>query len=148
MEIRVRLVEEVFSIIDISALLGQATTVLGDAGNVGTVNVNLKAEGESRATISRIDISQSLTISIPRESALRLVGKAIRLDPQITLRLLIQCLQNNDQLNLTSFEEALFAYNRVWVHQDEYVIFNGFVTDLRGALPANRLPPSTSEEEL
>ena len=83
-EIRARLVAEVFSDIDVLPLLGKNCEFPGD---LGSIQVTINSHEESRISFDRIEIRQNLTVVKPCESALRLIGKAIRLAPTIALRL-------------------------------------------------------------
>jgi hypothetical protein len=136
-EVRVALVEEIFLEIDISPLLGQDREL---PGSIGAVTVEIYANEEGTVNVDRIEISQNLTISNPLESALRLIGKAIRLDPLTALRLLLQSLPREPTLDFTAFQTLLFTENRVWVNRDERIVFDNFLADLTAALNARMLP--------
>jgi len=143
-EVRVALVEEVFLKIDISPLLGQHPE---SRQNIGAVTVVIHGEGESTVNIDRIEIDQNLTVGNPLESALRLVGKAIRLDPPTALRLLLQSLPKESTLDVTVFQELLITENKVWITQNEHGLFNDFLVDLTSALNTRLLSSPSSNAE-
>ena len=98
------------------------------------ISVQIEAKEQGTVHFDRIEISQNLTISNPLESALRLIGKAIRLDQATALHLLLQSLPGEPTLDITVFQKLLVTENRVWIDRDEYAVFNGFLTDLASTL--------------
>ena len=59
------------------------------------------------------------------------IGKAIRLEPTVALRLFVESLsQQQSPLNLDVFQERLFQENRVWINQDEKTEFQHFIEGL------------------
>lgn len=142
-EVRARLVEEIFSTIDVLPLLGEN---LDAPGQIGSVQVAFTANESGSIRVDHFEVQQNLTLSSPLESALRLLGKAIRLAPPVALQLFLKSLPDRPRLDLADFKKSLFAQNRVWVNQNEYVVFNNFLVDLSDEYDMNLLPPPQEEE--
>lgn len=140
-EVRIALVEEIFLTIDISPLLGQYPVL---PQNITQVQLSINAEGEGSTTVvDTIQINQNLTISSPLESALHLIGKAVRLDLPTALRLFLQSLPLDTTLDIIVFRKQLITENRVWVTRDEYLIFDNFLMELTSEMNARVLPSPT-----
>ncbi len=126
-EIRIVLVKEIFMNLDIAPILGQKSETPVD---IGPITITCDVKGEGSITINHIDIDQSLVINDSMESVLQLIGRAIRLDPLITGRLLLQTLPETPSIDFNNFRQQLLSVNKVWINQDEQKTFEAFVDGL------------------
>jgi hypothetical protein len=135
-EVRIALVEEIFLKIDIAPLLGRQESMAG----IGSNSLTIGSYDNAQTHIDTVVLNQQVTLLNPLESALRLIGKAIRLDPHTALKLFLLIWPGDATLDLAKFQDLLFTENKVWIHRDEHVIFDTFITDLSGSLNTRMLP--------
>lgn len=66
----------------------------------------------------------------PYESCLKILGRAIRLNPFMSLELFLTVLPFNFKLDFDSFGRRLLAVNRVWNHRSDREQFEQFLNSL------------------
>jgi len=143
-EVRVLLSEEAFSELDADFIENLPKIIIPSTGSV----IQFGAGNQiGDITIGDIVAGNTTYINLinqanPYYIGLRVIGKAIRLDVQIALRLLVTILPSSSNLDVEKFSKELLNANRVWNFQDDKDNFEGFIIGLVQAL---REDLSTSE---
>jgi hypothetical protein len=131
--VRVALAQEALNALDVGALLGlPGPSTPGES--VGGMEVYIQPAEGGQVTIENLSVSQTIMQLSPTDTALRIVGRAIRLDPPTALQLLLACLPRVPALDVATFGPLLISVNQVAIHPDERPTFAGFLDELAAAL--------------
>lgn len=133
LEVRTQLATEVFTNIDINPLLGVEQYV-PMAYFSGGMQVSIAPETGGAVTIENLSVIQQAQIFNPLELTMRSIGRAIRLNKDVALELLLVCLPYQPTLQLDVFTSQLLLLNRVAVYPRERTLFENFISDLTEAL--------------
>jgi hypothetical protein len=99
----------------------------------------------ARETVAQIDIYYLPGISNteyiiskdkddPTKTALRLLGKAIRLNVSATIDLLISTFPGKSNIHINTLGKYLMVLNRVWIYEDDRILFEQFLQKLDNAV--------------
>jgi len=142
--VRTDLAREGLNELSIGALLGLVEDTDG-FHRLGEMNLHIYPSDGGSVSIERIDMRQTFNQISPYDNALLIVGRAVRLDPLITLHLLILMLPTTPQLEAATFGTRLLEVNKMVIYPDERSVFDGFVANLGSAL-GNRSTVRASAE--
>lgn len=131
-EVRAGLAQEVLAELDIRPLLGIVSNTY--IQGLGGMTVTLNPTDSANITIDHLEISQEISIDDPLTLALRLIGRAVRLDEPTALRLLLACLPPAPPLEVAAFGPQLLTVNLVVLYPDERSIFDQFLDELGATL--------------
>lgn len=141
-EVRVALVQQALTGLDIGVLLGTSETT-PPTSPVGAMNVYFSPTEGGTVTIERFYMEQKVVQADAQTVALRVVGRAVRLDAATAVQLLIVCLPSEPKLAVATFGPQLLTINQVAIRADERTMFEQFIADLAQALGQ----PDTQPEE-
>jgi hypothetical protein len=141
-EVRAGLAQEVLAELDIRPLLGITTNTY--IQGLGGMTVTLNPTDSASIKIDHLEISQEMSIDDPLTLALRLIGRAVRLDQSTALRLLLVCLPPAPPLEIAAFGSHLLTVNQVMLYPEEKFNFNLFLSELDAMLNAHMSPQESA----
>lgn len=131
-EIRTALAREVFTEIDVSILLG-LESIPSMPFQTG-MQVYISPTDSAQIHIEAINMSQIITQADAIKAALRLLGRVVRLDRQVGVRLLLLSLPTDPFLSVETFASQLFDANQTQLSDGETNLFNAFIQDIQVGL--------------
>lgn len=143
--VRAALAREAIDDLNVDALLGQFDQS-GAIGGAGQMYLTIAPTEGGTVTIERIDMQQTFNQLSPHDNALRVIGRAVRLDPPTALQLLILLLPTTPSLEAATFGPRLLEVNQVAIYPDERPAFEGFIVDLGNALAGRAIADTGTRE--
>lgn len=146
-EIREQLAQEVFADIDLRPLFGNINTMPLNFDS-GSMTVNIQPTSEGTVTIESLNVIQQGQVYSPLETNLKALGKAIRLEYRITIKLFMLYLPpTGNSLDMSIFRSNLFQINRAEVFPRERQVFEQFIINLEAELQERSLQGNNSEDD-
>lgn len=128
-EVREGLARETLAALDVGTLIEvdhSGTLAQPAAGSMG---VTISPSDGGTVTIQNIHLQQTVTTLNPVGVALRLVGRAIRLDVNTAITLMIVCIPQQAMFDLSGFAQALHSVNQTVLFPDDQQHFERFVRE-------------------